>query len=1196
MSQPPPSQPQDGPGPAGVSKAGPQQSELGEPESSSEPEPSPANNSDLAVALRQLPGFTRLLTRAGPPAPGGSRGWRRDDEPNAGASQALDCDANGIEITISGSGFQRHDRLTWPQVASWIDAGVTPARFGIIVTADRLSTFCRTRRDELIAAGKCDPDAAVRELDKIRDDTIRLVVDAALRTRGAAAPVPAAHPGNPAYYTAAMITRPDEAASREENTVLERLNRLRTDIREPQPITPGEMRATIRRWIGDDLPDYARALGMPEKMRAWISRQVSGPAGRPSRVTYETPGVPGRRWYGASPEGLLTAIGNDDRAETLIPWEEIPAWVQPGITSSLLDRLTAADDARRALFSRRLTAAVHTRASLQGPTDEEEEQAARRLREVIADVWAAIEAEDPPSPAQLEGVRRAYRDTGPAQETLFDEPPQETGRNSAAGQASAPGLVPASAGPRHGTAAESVPPPEPVGPLSVGDVLLGLGRLPAFVISDLFSAIDTGQPLGSVFRQLAPYSGEREAGEPDAGARETVTAESTGLRIHVTTRQGSRTGLVAWPEIADLLQPELTPSRRQILMQAAATGLRFAAANASFRAVGEGSLAAAAEEELRILARAALTAILDDARSASSGQPPQPAGNDTAAVKRISQLAAALPGRRPQPRTPVSQVRAGDIIGHPGYRFQPFRVAAPPRHHDAEVEITGHLAAPSDGEPADQITFTLPATRHPDPVVSLIPLPQRSLRPIVPAPGTEGGVGHGQDIRRGTADPQVGRGQPPPELSRSTARTADPVGPAAATVEDTAPAAPASGGHENPGPPPGDMTPTEENTMPPAPAETPHAPQATSDVPGGTPKAAPPRPAAASEPVGRPSADNGTRQTLTAAHPGDGTDLVDELDRVLNAIIERRRGVGRQSDAAHDDFTDIRAAFTLLRNALDIGGPTGLVMGYSPSPSAAAPGPTGPGRTAPEPARSQDPGPSGFDDIRSAFADLRRVLDLPAGGRHARGSAPPPDPTVGRLLDQAVEEAQACARWYRDTPEWQRITTIGRAVRELVGAIREAARDYWAEIRQDIRVRGFGRTLAARVCLAVSGTAHVLAARLERAGRGNTRIRRAAWGLHQATATFADRIMRYAPPQNPDRMNDARRIIDDLGARQRGSQAPTHTADGARPEPANAPDPVRLARASFIARAADPSAAPLAEPNRRAAPQAGQCHHAAHRA
>src|SRR5208282_2063683 len=133
-----------------------------------------------------------------------------------------------------------------------------------------------------------------------------------------------------------------------------------------------------------------------------------------------------------------------------------------------------------------------------------------------------------------------------------------------------------------------------------------------------------------------------------------------------------------------------------------------------------------------------------------------------------------------------------------------------------------------------------------------------------------------------------------------------------------------------------------------------------------------------------------------------------------------------------------------------------------------------------------------------------------------RPAAPGPDapvgPDAGRLLDQATAEAHACARWYRDTPEWQGMSRIGQAARELLTAIREAAGDYWTEIRLDIRVRGFARTLAARVSLAVSGASHLLAGRLERAGHRDTRPWRAAWRLHQATATFASRVMNSAPP------------------------------------------------------------------------------------
>ena len=84
-----------------------------------------------------------------------------------------------------------------------------------------------------------------------------------------------------------MITRPDPAAGAEENTALERLARLRAAAAGPQPVTAAEVRAAIRRWIGDSLPEYVRALASPAKMRAWIGRQATDRAGRPGTGSYD---------------------------------------------------------------------------------------------------------------------------------------------------------------------------------------------------------------------------------------------------------------------------------------------------------------------------------------------------------------------------------------------------------------------------------------------------------------------------------------------------------------------------------------------------------------------------------------------------------------------------------------------------------------------------------------------------------------------------------------------------------------------------------------------------------------------------------------------------------------------------------------------------------------------------------------------
>ena len=741
--------------------------------------------------------LTSFLTSGKTPAHG-SRGWRRRGLPDAGASEDLDFERSGVRITVRSRGFRRHGQISWRQVASWIDTGLTPARLGIIIAASRLHIYTYARRDELIAAGKDNIDAAIRELNQISTDAIDAALGAALSTRDADAPVPPGRPGKPAYSTTAMLTHPDPAATAEENTALARIAELEAAIRGTQPVTPADIKGTIRWWIGDNLPEYARVLASPEAMRAWIRRQASGPASRPGKGIYDsTLG----RYYSASPEGLRTSKGSDTRTPPFILWEEIPAWIQPGLSASLRGQLAAAEP-RQAPGRNRASAARPPAgtADLAGQADD---PLPRPLREAIDAAWAAIEAAPPPAPADLDRARTAYRGTGTAQQPL-PAGPAETGQTitpaprpraeprpappsrhpgpAAHRQDELPGVIAASTPAR---AAASTRPrldrvpgpaalPQPAStpaPLDDDDIYLGLSRLPAVVIGDLFNAIDTGRPVEPAGRQLAPYSGERAAAEPDPGARETVTAEPVGLRIQVTHGDRSRTGLVTWPQIDNLLRPGLTPARRQIVVQATQVRVRFAVVNASFRAVGEGHLAAAAEDELRAHAAAAVTTILTAAHPAGGGQVPQPA-DETATIERIAELAAALPSRPPQPRTPAGQVTTGDIIGHPGYRFQPFRVSAPPRPAGTAIEITGCLTDPADGEPTGQITLTLTRAGHMDPVVHLIPPPARSLRSLLG--GTTAAEGHpGRDHTRAEDDtPATARRSPPRTGSRPPPRHA----------------------------------------------------------------------------------------------------------------------------------------------------------------------------------------------------------------------------------------------------------------------------------------------------------------------------------------------------------------------------------------------------------------------------------------
>ena len=424
------------------------------------------------------------------------------------------------------------------------------------------------------------------------------------------------------------------------------------------------------------------------------------------------------------------------------------------------------------------------------------------------------------------------------------------------------------------------------------------------------------------------------------------------------------------------------------MVQASQIRVRFAAANASFRAVGEGRLAAAAEDELRAHAGAAVTAILSAARPAGGGQAPQPA-DEAATIERIAELAAALPSQPPQPRAPAGQVTTGDIIGHPGYRFQPFRVSAPPRHTDAAIEITGCLTDPSAGEPAGQITLTLAG--HPDPVIYLVPPPARSLR-SVPGGTTATEAHTSRDHTRAEDDspgdiaqPAARHGQPPVTAPRPHADTAGT--PGTGMTPGTA----------TPGPsrvngtvqPPGTAPLIQEDTMPPAPSATSLPPEGTAPADRPAPAAGPAR--AAWKLVAQPAPAS---QARPGSQPADDTRLLHELDHVLAAITERRRAAAAPPGTDGTSFADIRAAFTVLRHALDLPGPAS--NGDGARPAAAVPDAAQP--ASPPPGAAQDGAAAAhgeFSDIRAAFASLRDVLGLPAPGGQARPAAPGLDGAAG---------------------------------------------------------------------------------------------------------------------------------------------------------------------------------------------------------
>lgn len=176
----------------------------------------------------------------------------------------------------------------------------------------------------------------------------------------------------------------------------------------------------------------------------------------------------------------------------------------------------------------------------------------------------------------------------------------------------------------------------------------------------------------------------------------------------------------------------------------------------------------------------------------------------------------------------------------------------------------------------------------------------------------------------------------------------------------------------------------------------------------------------------------------------------------------------------------------------------------------------------------------GFADIWDAFARLRESLGLP--GEHG-GTEPASQvwsgPVSAAPLEDAMRGARASAAWYRDAPEWQRITAVTGAARTLLEAIRSAAGSYWNEISQDLRVRGFVRTVAARTCRTVSACAGALAGKLERQLGQQTRAWRDLTRLHRTAGTAANRIIGYQPP-----VADAGQIIAALSRQRQASAGP----------------------------------------------------------
>lgn len=179
-------------------------------------------------------------------------------------------------------------------------------------------------------------------------------------------------------------------------------------------------------------------------------------------------------------------------------------------------------------------------------------------------------------------------------------------------------------------------------------------------------------------------------------------------------------------------------------------------------------------------------------------------------------------------------------------------------------------------------------------------------------------------------------------------------------------------------------------------------------------------------------------------------------------------------------------------------------------------------RSAEAPAATQTPTPrprfSAEDEqrLRGQYAATRQALSQILTSIDADPILPAAeDPAVeagdANALEAAMVNAAAEAGAYWGTPEWTMIRSIGQAGQQLRGAVREALLTYAETTLRDIRAYGINRTIEARTARAISHGAMHLARRLERSGQRDSRGWRAAWGLHRAAATRADRLTGLLP-------------------------------------------------------------------------------------
>ncbi|MFH8977979.1 hypothetical protein [Streptomyces sp. NPDC017890] len=129
--------------------------------------------------------------------------------------------------------------------------------------------------------------------------------------------------------------------------------------------------------------------------------------------------------------------------------------------------------------------------------------------------------------------------------------------------------------------------------------------------------------------------------------------------------------------------------------------------------------------------------------------------------------------------------------------------------------------------------------------------------------------------------------------------------------------------------------------------------------------------------------------------------------------------------------------------------------------------------------------------LRELEEQWRRAVPAPRADGE-RQTAPAPAGLDGPVhsrrdpgpVDAALRQADTHAAALRDFPEWQRLQNVRGATTHLWNVLCEQAGEYFGQLRTDLRVQGFWRTVSLRTATAIGNCALALADRVHRGPRG----------------------------------------------------------------------------------------------------------------